>query len=964
MRRIQMLNNDDLKHKKRRMYLLSTILPMFLMSLVWAFMGVFPFGDKTLMAVDFGQQYIGLYSFLRDTVLSGDYTALFYSFSKSLGGAMIGIWGFNLISPFNILYIILPLEEYPWAIFLTILLRYGATGFAMAFFLVRRYSGLKYDTLYVPLFAVSYAMSGMIVSYQMNPIFYDAMIVLPIILVYLEEYLDGGVAYKYIIWLAAAFFLHFYMAFMISLFLGLYVMFYYLWPKDKGEFSLAEYLRKFLAFLLSSFWAVAVAMVLLLPIVLNLILSKGAYKNELTFEFALQINPLDILAKLMIGAFDNASGWSAGPNLPNIFVGSIALLGAILYFFNKNEKPLRKVGVGIILFVFFAGFVHMFTNKLWHMGQTPAGFFYRYSWITSFFMVFLAYRTFGVKVRIPWFLNLGLITLMISSAYYVFSNDYSFITKIQSDELNKVLTANQFMIYLIALIIAALTSYIILSNKEDKNRIYKLVFIVIGILVAVYLLIKGYFLTQIILTLTTWLVALLFFNTDRSRYLYAVALAMVSFELTGNAYLSQITLGYDNAPKFSDAAESVSKVVDNIKEQDKADFYRIASTFVYAKNDPFMYGYNGLSTFSSNLEKSTLDFFGNMGDFGGNAATYYANGTPWTDAMYSVKYFIDRKSYTSEDLQNNPNKKYFQLNSSRFDLTENYSKIYEDDRYIAYKNENVLPIAFGASSEIASLVMKNHYPHSNQNKILSALGGKDTYFEDIGTPIAEINNVTQNIVNGKLTYDTIEQGKKAEVTLKFTPKTNDPHYFLAPTTLRKSMGGNIDIRRNGKWYYYTQSFDQYQLWNMAYNSKDQEVRLSFENHLEEPIELSGMAFYRADSAKIKKVIEERKAQGMQVTSWTNTNIKGKVNITDDSKLMFTTIPYNPGWKVKVDGKEVETSKILNSMLAFPITSGEHEIEIEFTPQGWYLGMGVSLVAVSALIALYIFERRNRKNKQA
>ncbi|MBF0846976.1 YfhO family protein, partial [Streptococcus danieliae] len=91
-----------------------------------------------------------------------------------------------------------------------------------------------------PLFAVSYAMSGMIVSYQMNPIFYDAMIVLPIILVYLEEYLDGGVAYKYIIWLAAAFFLHFYMAFMISLFLGLYVMFYYLWPKDKGEFSLDE----------------------------------------------------------------------------------------------------------------------------------------------------------------------------------------------------------------------------------------------------------------------------------------------------------------------------------------------------------------------------------------------------------------------------------------------------------------------------------------------------------------------------------------------------------------------------------------------------------------------------------------------------------------------------------------------------------------------------------------------------
>ncbi|MDO4814577.1 MAG: YfhO family protein [Gemella sp.] len=955
-----MQNNKELKHKKRRIYLLSTILPMFLMSIVWAFMGVFPFGDKTLMAVDFGQQYIGLYSFLRDTVLSGDFSGLWYSFSKTLGGAMIGIWGFNLISPFNILYIILPLEQYPWAIFLTILLRYGATGFAMAFFLVRRYSGLKYDTLYVPLFAVSYALSGMIVSYQMNPIFYDAMIVLPIILVYLEEYLDGGPAYKYIAWLATAYFLHFYMAFMISVFLGLYVIFYYLWPKNKEDFVLGDYFRRFLGFFLSSLWAVAVAMVLLLPIVLNLILSKGAYENELTFEFALQINPLDILAKLMIGGFDNESGWSAGPNLPNIFVGSVALLGAILYFFNKKFTPLRKVGVGIILFVFFAGFVHMFTNKLWHMGQTPAGFFYRYSWITSFFMVFLAYKTFGTKVRIPWFLNIGLIVAMLGSAYYVFSNDYTFITKLQTEEFTKIINANQFMVYLIAAIIAFLASYIIATNKEDSHRFYKVGFIIVGIAASVYLLVNGYFMTQIILTLATWLLALLFFNTDRSKYLYTMALAMVSFELTGNAFLSQVTVAYDNAPKFSDASASVSKVVDNIQEQDKNDFYRIGSTFVYAKNDPFMYGYNGLSTFSSNLEKSTLDFFGHMGDFGGNAATYYANGTPWTDAMYSVKYFIDRKDYTNEDLNNNPNKKYFQRNSSRYDLTENYSKIYEDDRYIAYKNENVLPIAFGANYQIANVVMRDHYPYLNQNSILSALGGQDDYFVDVGIPVAEINNVTQNVVNGKLTYDTIEQGKKAEVTLKMTPATNDPHYFVAPTTLRQSMGGRIDIKRDNLWYYYTQSFDQYQLWNMAHNSQGKEVKLSFENHLGEPLELSGMAFYRADSAKIKKVIEDRKAQGMQVTSWSNTNIKGKVNITDDSKLMFTTIPHNPGWTVKVDGQKVETIKILNSMLAFPITSGEHEIELSFTPQGWYVGLGISSVALLGLISLIVIEKRRKK----
>ena len=32
----------------------------------------------------------------------------------------------------------------------------------------------------------------MLVSYQMNVIFYDAMIMLPIVIVYLEELLDGN----------------------------------------------------------------------------------------------------------------------------------------------------------------------------------------------------------------------------------------------------------------------------------------------------------------------------------------------------------------------------------------------------------------------------------------------------------------------------------------------------------------------------------------------------------------------------------------------------------------------------------------------------------------------------------------------------------------------------------------------------------------------------------------------------
>ena len=62
------------------------------------------------MAVDFGQQYISFFGLLKHAVLTGDLSSLTYSFTKSLGGDMIGVLGYYLMSPFNIFYILYPLQ--------------------------------------------------------------------------------------------------------------------------------------------------------------------------------------------------------------------------------------------------------------------------------------------------------------------------------------------------------------------------------------------------------------------------------------------------------------------------------------------------------------------------------------------------------------------------------------------------------------------------------------------------------------------------------------------------------------------------------------------------------------------------------------------------------------------------------------------------------------------------------------
>ena len=71
--------------------------------------------------------------------------------------------------------------------------------------------------------------------------------------------------------------------------------------------------------------------------------------------------------------------------------------------------------------------------------------------------------------------------------------------------------------------------------------------------------------------------------------------------------------------------------------------------------------------------------------------------------------------------------------------------------------------------------------------------------------------------------------------------------------------------------------------------------------------------------------------------------------------MFTSIPYDKGWIVKVDGKVVETRKIWNSLLGFAITNGEHTIELSFIPEGWKIGVAISIVSLFVFFGL-IFKK--------
>ena len=962
------------KYPKGVLYALSALLPMTIMLVVWFFMGSYPFGNKSLMAVDFGQQYISFFGLLKNAVLTGNLSSLTYSFTKSLGGDMIGILAYYLMSPFNIFYILIPFKHYGLAVFLTIWLRYGAIGLSLAHLLIRRYKGAESKRWMIPLFATAYALSGMLVSYQMNVIFYDAMIMLPLVIVYLEQLLDGEAPYPYAFVLGLTVLLQFYMGYMISIFVILYAC-YYVSPRLAIEGGwkqkLKHYFQPLWKFLIYSILGVAMTSIILIPVFFNLLESKGQVANAMTFSFAFQINPLDILSKLSIGGFDNASGWSAGPNLPNIYIGALGFIGFIMFFTSKKMLKERKIAAGVVTLIFFTSFVNEFVSKIWHMGQNPAGFFFRFSWIFSFFMLILAYQVLKEKIEISRQGKLLSVAVLALSAIYLYTKDFTYLPKTQPEVLTKFIS-NHFVIFIVLLITGIVAgSYLYWDRSFKTTREKKMILLTATgiIIVLVGLLQTGYLFSRVILTLIIYLAVLALLRPRISRLSVLLLSALTIFELGYNAYLSQVTLGYADVDKFADATVSVKRVTDSVQENADQPFYRIARTFSYSRTTPSLIGYPGLSTFSSSLERTTMDQFAYMGDQGINAATEYENGTPLTDALYGIRYYMDIKDIDQKEKDAHPERMYFNRFATRYDMHRYFTeKVYEDERYVVYKNPNSFPIAFGTNALVTNINFGNNNAVKNQDIILNSMEGaqKDQenyveYFKPLAYGDVETENLVVEDVNkekGTAIYKREDSTKEAIVRYHITPQTDLTYYFFVPASLNSEK--EYSVLLNGKWFTHSKKSTQRQLWQIADNAAGKETVLEFRFKTDK-VDLSQVGVYRADVNQIQKVLEKRKAQGLQVEKFTNTHIVGSVNITDDSKFMMTSIPYSEGWKVKVDGKDVPTSKAWKSFLSFPITSGQHKVEFVFSQKGRFIGTVITIISV---IILYFARLKYKEQEES
>lgn len=85
-----------------------------------------------------------------------------------------------------------------------------------------------------------------------------------------------------------------------------------------------------------------------------------------------------------------------------------------------------------------------------------------------------------------------------------------------------------------------------------------------------------------------------------------------------------------------------------------------------------------------------------------------------------------------------------------------------------------------------------------------------------------------------------------------------------------------------------------------------------------------------------------------VTLSGSSSITGTFSAVADSSVLCLAVPNTAGWKVYVDGAEVETFRVNYGFLGCVVSAGTHTIEARFEPVN--LGHGVALAATGALLA--------------
>ncbi|MFR0554166.1 YfhO family protein [Loigolactobacillus coryniformis subsp. coryniformis] len=401
-------------------YLSAFALPILIMLLVFCIKGVFPFGGRTPITSDLNNQYISFFAYFKNHI--NNLHDLFYSFSLSIGGNFFGIFTYYLISPLNLLVLLLPVAKLPIAITIIMLIKTGLLGVSMLYYLeyhskVQQSEVVELSAQLNVFLAISFALMSYQIGYMTNLMWTDTIILLPIVILGLEKIMHDERPYVYIAALFFAILFNYYIGFMVCLFVAIYYVYQLLLNKFKLNITIREQLRgSFFKLLISSVVGVGLSAITLLP---GLRSVPSLKSNSYHFQLAGRFQPLDLFHQFY-------SGIQADQLYPYFYGGMLAIVLCFLYFASKKITLPEKITSAGFLSLLLMSQIIEGTYQMWHGFNSPNGMANRNAFLFTFFLIVVAVEALSagvLKLTLKQLTNLVLIYTLSTFVLGKFSSD-------------------------------------------------------------------------------------------------------------------------------------------------------------------------------------------------------------------------------------------------------------------------------------------------------------------------------------------------------------------------------------------------------------------------------------------------------------------------------------------------------------------------------------------------------------
>ena len=376
----------DWIRKKGLFYLLIFMVPIVILSLITAANNLYPFGKKTWLLWDQDVQYADYFQYLKN-VLTGE-AHIGYSFSKSLGGSLVGVFAYYLVSPLNLLVVFFQDTQIPLFIYIITAIKVGLCGVTAAFFFLHHG---KLEKSRVFLLSMGYALMQYIFSQMSNIMWLDGVLLLPVILWAVDQFLKKGRILATVFFTAFCIVLNWYTAYMNCLFIVLYYLAQYIGRYYKKG-TLKKAVGKFFLFLWAEFLGVMCSGFLFLPAVISLSNGKSVFDSRI-FNLSVNNSPWAFLEGFLVGSNPGVR------QIPSFFCGMLAVIFALYFFVSGKISRRRKATMGIFLIGMILTCHFNLLENIFNGLRFVYSYPYRFSYLIIF--TFLLTASEGVEVFEP-----------------------------------------------------------------------------------------------------------------------------------------------------------------------------------------------------------------------------------------------------------------------------------------------------------------------------------------------------------------------------------------------------------------------------------------------------------------------------------------------------------------------------------------------------------------------------------